>query len=145
MRICKDLDLNKVVDFLGEFALLPTIQKVQFSNYRELRRDHLKNRASFPHAYYIGLRSIQLSGEWKIDIWFGEIGTPLNDYDMPSFSNITKEQRIAILKLKKAWLDEKGGYKDGVISTDFYKSVLEREVSNKEEFKTYLEQKFLHE
>jgi len=137
----KELDINKVIDLLRKFALLPTIQKVQFSNFRELRRDYLKDKAHLPHAYYIGLRSIQSSGEWKIDIWFGEKGIPLNDYDMPSSSKITKEQRIAILKLKKKWLNEKNEYKDGVISIDFYKAVLEYGVNNTEEFKTYLEKK----
>ena len=137
----KELDINKVIDLLRKFALLPTIQKVQFSNFRELRRDYLKDKAHLPHAYYIGLRSIQSSGEWKIDIWFGEKGIPLNDYDMPSSSKITKEQRIAILKLKKKWLNEKNEYKDGVISIDFYKAVLEYGVNNEEKFKTYLKQK----
>ena len=137
----KELDLNKVTDVLKKFALLPTVRKVQFNNYRELRRDHLKSRVRFPHAYYVGLRSIQPSGEWKIDIWFGKTGVPLNDYNAPKSSNITEKQKISILKLKKAWLDEKGGYKDEVISTDFYKAVLEYGATNKEEFKSYLRRK----
>jgi len=136
-----ELDINKVINLLRKFALLPTIQKVQFSNFRELRRDHLKAKAYFPQAYYIGLRSIQPSGEWKIDIWLGEKGIPLNNYNMPSSSKITKEQRITILKLKKVWLNEKNEYKNGVISIDFYKAVLEYGVDNKEKFKTYLKQK----
>lgn len=138
------LDINKVSDLLKEFVLLPTIQKVQFSNFRELRRDHLKNKARLPHGYYIGLRSIQPSGEWKIDIWFGKKGTPINDYDLPNNQSITEEQRITILKLKKAWLDEKGGYKDEIISTDFYKAVLGQGVMNIEEFKSYIKQKEKH-
>jgi hypothetical protein len=134
----KKLDLNKILDLFKEFALLPTIQKVQFNNYRELRRNYLKSRRRFPHAYYIGLRSIQPSGEWKIDIWIEETGTPINDYDVPSPSNITEEQRITILKLKNAWLDKKeGGYKDGIISTDIYKAVLEHGVKNAKEFQAY--------
>lgn len=137
----KEFNLNKIADLLKGFVLLPTIQKVQFNNYRELRRDYIKSRVRFPHGYYIGLRSIQPSGEWKIDIWFGKTGIPLNDYDTPSSSDITEKQRIAILKLKKAWLDEKGGYKDDVISTDFYKAVLNYGVMNKEKFKPYLKQK----
>ncbi len=137
----KELDINKVVDLLRKFALLPTIQKVQFSNFRELRRDHLKTKVHFPHAYYIGLRSIQSSGEWKIDIWFEKMGIPLNNYDMPNSSEVTEEQRIVILKLKNEWLNEKNGYKDGVVSIDFYKAVLECGVNNTEEFKTYLQKK----
>lgn len=135
------ININKVSDLLKEFALLPMIQKVQFNNFRELRRDHIKSRMRFPHAYYIGLRSIQPSGEWKIDIWFGEKGTPINDYDLPDPKSITKEQRIAILKLKKAWLDKEGGYKDGVISTDFYRAVLEGGIMKEEKFKDYIKQK----
>ncbi|MDO8435829.1 MAG: hypothetical protein Q7S82_00375 [bacterium] len=134
----KELDLDKVLDLLKEFALLPTIQKVQFSNFRELRRDHLKSKMRFPRGYYVGLRSVQPSGEWKVDIWFGEKGTPINDYDVLNLSSITKEQRAAILRIKKAWLDEKGGYKDGVISIDIYKAVLEHGIIDENNFKDYI-------
>ncbi len=137
----KELDMDKVAGILGEFALIPTIRKVQFNNYRELRRDHLKDRIRFPHAYYVGLRSIQPSGEWKIDIWFGEKGMAINDYNMPDSSDITREQKITILKLKKAWLDDRGGYKNGVLSVDFYKAVFERNVRNTKEFEDYLRNK----
>jgi len=135
------LDINKVLDLLKGFALIPTIQKVQFSNFRELRRDHLKNKKRLPHGYYIGLRSIQPSGEWKIDIWFGEKGTPINDYELSNSKGLTKEQRIAILRLKKAWLNNEGGYIDGVISTDFYKAVLEYGIMDEERFRDYIKQK----
>jgi len=134
-------DINKVLGILKELALIPTVQKVQFSNFLELRRDYLKSKMRLPHGYYVGLRSIQPSGEWKIDIWFGEKGTPINDYDLPDPNSITREQRIAILKLKKAWLDKEGGYKDEVISTDFYKAVLERGIVSEKEFKDYIKQK----
>jgi hypothetical protein len=135
------LDINKVLGLLKELALTPTIQKVQFSNFRELRRDYLKNKANLPHGYYIGLRSVQPSGEWKIDIWFGDKATPVYDYVLPALETITKEQRIAILKLKKAWLDEQGGYKEGAKSTDFYKAVLDKGVVSEEGFKDYLKHK----
>jgi hypothetical protein len=137
----EEMDINKVTGLLKEFALLPTIQKVQLSNFREFRRDSLKSRARFPRAYYVGLRSIQPSGEWKMDIWFGKKGTPLNDYELPDPSGITEKQRVAILKLKKAWLDGKGGYKDGLISTDFYKAVLEYGAADEEGFRSYLKKR----
>ena len=136
-----ELDINKVLDLLREFALVPTIQKVQFSNFRELRRDHLKSKMRLPHGYYVGLRSVQPSGEWKIDIWFGERGTPINDYELPDSKELTKEQRLAILKLKKTWLSKEGGYRDGVTSTDFYKAVLERGIRTEKEFKDYIKKK----
>ncbi len=97
----EEISIDKVSSLLKELTLLPTIQKVQFSNFRELRRDHLKNKARFPKGYYIGLRSIQPSGEWKIDIWFGEKEVFTNDYDLSCSSKITREQRVAILRLKK--------------------------------------------
>ena len=133
------MDVNKVLDLLKEFALLPTIQKVQFSNFRELRRDHLKSRAGFPHGYYLGLRSIQASGEWKIDIWFGKKGTSINDYETPDSSVITKEKKTAILRIKSLWSTGEAGYKDGVTSVDIYKSVLEHEVIDEHSFKDYIE------
>lgn len=135
------LDINKVLDLLKELALISTVQKVQFSNFRELRRDHLKSKMRLPRGYYIGLRSIQPSGEWKIDIWFGEKGVPINDYDLPDCQDMPKEQRAAILKLKRAWLDERGGYKDEVISTDFYKAVLEHGIVDEEGFEDYIKNK----
>lgn len=134
-------DLDKIAGLLKGLALLPTIQKVQLSNFREFRRDSLKSRARFPRAYYVGLRSIQPSGEWKMDIWFGKKGTPLNDYELPDSSSITEKQRLAILRFKKAWLDEKGGYKNGLISTDFYKAVLEYGAADEEGFRSYLKKR----
>jgi len=135
------LDIDKVLDLLKDFALIPTVQKVQFSNFRELRRDHLKSKRRFPCGYYVGLRSIQPSGEWKIDIWFGEKGAPINDYELPKSKDITEEQRIAILKLKRAWLNEGGGYMDGVISTDFYRAVLEQGITTEKGFNDYIKNK----
>ena len=134
----KKLNLDKVLNLLREFALLPTVQKVQFSNFRELRRDHLKDRKHFPYAYYVGLRSVQLSNEWKIDIWFWEKENPINNYNTANFLNITKEQKIAILRIKKAWLDEKGGYKDKIASVDIYKAVLERGITNENDFRNFI-------
>ncbi len=134
----EEVNLDEVLDQLKNFALLPTIQKVQFGNFRELRRDHLKNKTHFPKGYYIGLRSIQPSGEWKIDIWFGEKGTPINDYNIPRPEEITNKQRVAILGLKDMWIDKNGGYRDGVKSTDFYKAVLEEGVRSEDDFKNYI-------
>lgn len=139
------IELGKILDLLKEFAMLPTIQKVQFDNFRELRRDHLKSRARFPHGYYVGLRSIQPSGEWKIDIWFGEKGVSINDYDIPDPSVITQKQKIAIIRIKKAWLEDvgarPGNYKDGVTSVDIYKAVLQNGIIDEDGFKAYIEKR----
>lgn len=62
---------------------------------------------------------------------------PINDYDILSNAEITENQKIVILKLKKAWLNKQGGYKDGVISTDFYKAVLDYGIKNAKEFGSY--------
>lgn len=134
----EEIDINKVLDLLKEFALLPTIQKVQFSNFRELRRDNIKSKMRLPHGYYIGLRSIQPSGEWKIDIWLGEKGISINDYEIPDPSAITKEQKAAILRIKNIWLAEESGYKDGVTSVDIYKAVLEHGITDEDSFKNYI-------
>jgi len=144
----KKVELEKVLDLLKEFALLPTIQKVQFSNFRELRRDHIKSKRGFPKGYYIGLRSIQPSGEWKIDIWFGEKGIDINDYEISNSLVLTDKQKIAILRIKKAWLDEQsaqrfgriGSYKDEVTSVDIYKAVLEHGIMNEDGFKNYIKE-----
>ena len=132
----KDTDLERVAALLPVFAKMPTIQKVQFNNYMELRRDHRKDRSNFPHGYYVGLRSIEPSGEWKIDMWFGGKEN-LGDFDERELDTITDEQRLAILRLKNEWRAEKA-YKDGVISTDFYKAVLRGDIKNADEFKKYL-------
>ena len=132
----KEVDIRKVVALLPKFATMPTIQKVQFNNYRELRRDHRKDRINFPYGYYIGLRSVEPSGEWKIDMWFGERGA-IGDFDETELDRLTDEQRLVILRLKDEMKNEKG-YKNSAISIDFYKAVLHHGVKNVGEFEEYL-------
>ena len=131
--------LEKVANLFPTLAAMPTIQKVQFNNYRDLRRDYRKDRINFPHAYYVGLRTVQQSGEWKIDMWFGKHGE-VGDYDDSKLNVITTEQRLAILRLKELWKDEKG-YRDGVLSVDFYKAVTRHAVRDEESFIDYLAKK----
>ncbi|MBI5405747.1 hypothetical protein HY972_01805 [Candidatus Kaiserbacteria bacterium] len=131
--------LGAVGDLLSVLAKMPTIQKVQFNNYRELRRDARKDRINFPRAYYVGLRTVQPSGEWKIDMWFGKRGE-VGDYDATELNTITQEQSIVILRLKELWKDGKG-YRDGVLSTDFYKAVMRQDVKDERGFTEYLETK----
>ncbi|MCR4263970.1 MAG: hypothetical protein NUV98_04610 [Candidatus Roizmanbacteria bacterium] len=132
-------NLEAVANLIPALVKMPTIQKVQFNNYRELRRDDRKDRIHFPHAYYVGLRTVQPSGEWKIDTWFGEKGK-IGDYDDSELSIITDEQRLIILRLKEMWKTEKG-YRDGVLSTDFYKAVMRHRVKDEKEFLEYLKMK----
>lgn len=131
----KEYDLKKVTQLLPKLAVLPTVQKVQFDNYREIRRDYRTDRAHFPHGYYVGLRTIQPSGEWKIDMWFGKEGE-IGDID-PRLESLTHEQRSIILNLKKLWVAG-SGYKDGVMSMDIYQGVLDGGVKNEADFKEYL-------
>ncbi len=125
---------DRVLSLMEELGRLKTIQKVQFSNFKEQRRDHIKAKRNFPQGYYIGLRSVQPSGEWKVDIWFKK-EDPNTDRGPFNFSNLSKEQKIAILKIKEAWLDEGGGYKGGVTSSDIYEAVLKDGVMSVEDFK----------
>lgn len=131
--------LEKVASLLPTFTMMPTIQMVHFNNYRELRRDFRKDRINFPHAYYVGLRTVHPSGEWKIDMWFGKHGE-VGDYDDSELNTITAEQRLVVLRLKEIWKTEKG-YRDGVLSTDFYKAVMRAGVKDEKGFMEYLEMK----
>lgn len=133
----QNYDIKKVVNLLPKLATLPTIQKIQFNNYRELRRDYLKNRIDFPHAYYVGLRTIQPSGEWKIDIWFAK-KEDIEEFDDPRLGSLTDEQKGTILSLKQKW-SAQSGYKDGVTGLDFYRAVLDFNVKNEDDFKLYLQ------
>ncbi|MBU6214555.1 hypothetical protein KGM48_01800 [Patescibacteria group bacterium] len=135
----KESSLEAVVDLLPVLAKMPIIQMVHFNNYRELRRDFRKDRINFPHAYYVGVRTVQPSGEWKVDMWFGKRGE-IGDYDASELDASTDEQRLVILRLKEKWRDGKG-YRDGVISTDFYKAVMRHGVKDEEGFKGYLKAK----
>lgn len=128
--------LERVADLIATLTKMPTMQKVQFNNYRELRRDDRKDRIHFPHAYYVGLRTMQSSGEWKVDMWFGKRGE-VGDYDDSELGAITSEQRLAILRLKEGWKDSKG-YHDGILSTDFYKAVMRHGVRDESGFAEYL-------
>lgn len=103
----KEPDLGAVANLLTTLAKMPTIQMVYFNNYRELRRDFWKDRANFPHAHYVGLRTVQPSGEWKIDMWFGKRGE-VGDYDESELDAISDGQRLVVLRLKEAWKDGKG-------------------------------------
>jgi hypothetical protein len=56
--------------------------------------------------------------------------------------NISDKQREIILKLKNSWLT-KDGYRNGVLSVDFYKAVLDFGVETEKDFEHYLETKEL--
>lgn len=135
----KEPDLSAVANLFSTLVKMPTIQMVHFNNYRELRRDFRKDRINFPHAYYVGLRTTRPSGEWKVDMWFGKHGE-LGDYDATELNTITDEQRLVILRLKEMWKDGKG-YRDGVLSTDFYKAVMRHGVKDGKGFIEYLKTK----
>lgn len=135
----KEPDLGAVANLLSILTKMSTIQMVHFNNYRELRRDFRKDRLNFPHAYYVGLRTVQPSGEWKIDMWFGKHGE-VGDYDATELDTITDEQRLVTLRLKEAWKDGKG-YRDGILSTDFYKAVMRHGVKDERGFVEYLKTK----
>lgn len=132
-------DLDAVANLFSMLVKMPTIQMVHFNNYRELRRDFRKDRINFPHAYYVGLRTTQPSGEWKIDMWFGKHGE-VGDYDDSELDAITDEQRLVVLRLKEIWKDGKG-YRDGILSTDFYKAVMRHDVKDEKGFVEYLKTK----
>ncbi|MDE2173436.1 MAG: hypothetical protein KGJ31_02450 [Patescibacteria group bacterium] len=132
-------DLVAVANLFPTLVKTPTIQMVRFNNYRELRRDFRKDRINFPHAYYVGLRTVQPSGEWKIDMWFGKRGE-IGDYDATELDAMTDGQRLAILRLKETWKEGKG-YQDGVLSTDFYKAVMRHNVKDEKGFTEYLRTK----
>lgn len=132
-------DLGAVGNLLSTLTKMPTIQMVHFNNYRELRRDFRKDRINFPHAYYVGMRTTQPSGEWKIDMWFGKRGE-VGDYDATELDAITDEQCLAVLRLKETWKDGKG-YRDGVLSTDFYKAVMRHDVRDEKTFEEYMRTK----
>jgi len=137
----KEYDIKKILNLIPKLALLATIRKVQFSNYREFRKDWRKDRVGFPHGYYIGLRSVQRSDEWKIDIWFIKENED-KSFNDSRLKNLSKEQRETILKLKNLWLT-KDGYRDGVLSVDFYKAVLDFGVKTEKDFEYYLKTKKL--
>ena len=53
---------------------------------------------------------------------------------------MTDEQRLVILRLKDTWKDSKG-YRDSVLSTDFYKAVMRHNVKDEKGFMEYLKTK----
>jgi len=129
-----NIEREKILDILKPLGEMPTIQKVQFSNFRELRRDHLESKKDFPRGYYIGLRSIQPSGEWKIDIWFGKPDAFSEAYNSEKLLNIADEKKALILKIKNETLKDGGGYKKGITAVDIYREVFEEKVGSLEDF-----------
>lgn len=132
-------EIKKIAQLLPQLAVLPTIQKVQFNNFRELRRDHLPIHAHFPHGYYIGLRTVQPSGEWKIDVWFTKRGE-IDEYGGSQLQRLSAEQRGTILVLKERWATG-SDYRDDAVGVDFYRAVLEHGVRSPQDFEQYLRER----
>ena len=132
-------NLEDIVEIIQKLIFIPTVQMVHFNNYQEFRRDYNKISVNFPLGYYLGFRSIQPSGEWKIDMWFKKENDP-KEYDSSKLDSLSNEQRVAILRLKQQFKQGKG-YKDGALSVDFYKAVLEKSIRSEEEFSEYLSKK----
>lgn len=88
------------------------------------------------NGYYIDLRSVQGLNTWKIDTWFIKEAED-KFFNDSRLQNLSDEQRKTILKLKNLWFTE-DGYRDDVLSIDFYKAVLDFGVTTKEDFEHYL-------
>jgi len=131
-----EYDINKVAALLPRLAIKKSVQKVQFSNFREHRRDQFRKQSTLPHAYYVGMRTVQPSGEWKIDVWFAR-QEDVEEYTHPQLTKLSHEQRGTILSLKEAW-STGSSYRDEVMSVDIYRAVLESGIRTAEQFEQYV-------
>ena len=89
----------------------------------------------FPSAYYIGLKKKISKTKWKIDIWFLK-PTDLHkiDYFNLNSDEISKEQKLAILKLK----DYRNKFFQNISSKIIYDMVLKDNISTIEGFKKFI-------
>jgi hypothetical protein len=106
------------------------IREIRVSDY--LENDSLK----------IGIDSLPgRSAEWSIDIWItSDIDTTGFEETDRIMSLLNEDNRNTILELKRVYLG-KGQLHDSMSSV-IYRAVLDDGVSNLEEFKKYLEDKF---
>ena len=90
----------------------------------------------FPVGYYIGLKQ-KIKGyehQWKIDIWLVEKDRDESIKYMQKLRNVTDQEKLAILSLKK-WRDEK---RLDLSSTKIYDAVIDKGTRTIQEFKKEL-------
>jgi hypothetical protein len=140
----RDLDIYLEVNNLSEAdffnlgsQICTTLTPVKMSFRNEL----LAKTKSLPAGWYWGVYlGNERAGGWKIDIW--AVSTQeckqLIRYVADIKQKLTPETIARILAIKsECWQDPQ--YRRSYSSTDIYEAVLEKNISNIEEFRTYLQ------
>jgi hypothetical protein len=134
-----DIDIYVLNTFFTKEQVLRIFQQIANASIFEgyLFYDWRNNKhLNFPSGYYVGLKNRAGDGDrWKIDIWFitkreyGKI--KYRDLDR---IEITKEQRLTILRLK----EYRNRSSQNISSTIIYDAVLKRRVGSLKKFKQYI-------
>jgi hypothetical protein len=107
------------------------VKSLHIADYR------LGQNPNYPHGLYLGMKCFgEQFKEWKIDVWFVADDSE-QTFDEWLTKNLTTEKKLQILEIKNA-IAYHPKYRKEVLSVDIYKAVLENEVTNLEEFKSYL-------
>ncbi|MDQ2741037.1 MAG: hypothetical protein M3Z66_01870 [Chloroflexota bacterium] len=134
--ICLKLDRVTMEAVAGIGARLATHQRVWQVRFRDDTGRWNTDPDHYPDGLYLGVdyRSPE-EYDWNLDIWF--VDEPDRQPDLAHLTTIlprlTSEARMAILRIKHAWVDRaEGGPR--VRGFDVYRSVLDDQVRTPEQF-----------
>lgn len=144
----RDLDIYLENDDLSEtrfFDLGERINSLLNPVKMSFRNERIAKTKGLPPGLYWGIYlGDERQGAWKIDVWAlpKEECKTRGKFCDDLANKISNDARLKILSIKsQCWADPQ--YRKLYTSNDIYTSVLEKDVSNFEDFKIYLRHKFL--
>ncbi len=150
----KDIDLEVIVKNINKDLIAEITSSLIRNSARRLDFSIVDNRnpddsGKGPIGYYIGLKYYDPTtpkkelvssnkNTWKIDLWLVLEGNARSDKSTEDLkAKLNSENRQIILDIKNQIM-EHPLYRYEIFSTDIYSAVLENNVTNIEEFKSYL-------
>lgn len=149
----KDIDIEVIVENLNKIIIAEVMRQIMEKSERRLDFAFIDNGDTFdprnPTGMYLNikyfgyeLKQEELFGKneniWKIDIWFVLPNAARSLEKTETIKRqLTTEKQNAILEIKNI-LASHPKYRKEIFSTDIYTAVLEKGVSNIDEFKKYL-------
>lgn len=123
---------GRYVDFISHYANMPSVVEVGLKDFSVKNTKESTTKGIYTHLLY----QDSALNEWKVDVWFLDFVPPDRSYE-GLLKRATRLEREAILNIKDK-MYKSPLYKSYIISVDIYRAVLEGNVSNFEEFRTYM-------
>jgi len=133
--VSKSFTKKSVLKIFNAIVKSTTFNSYWLADYKKFTH----KRGIFPNAYYIGLKTRVNGEKWKIDIWFFNPNElkKLEQFDIDK-SNITHQQKLAILELK-AWRNK---YNPKISGHHIYQAILENNVKTIAGLKKFIKAKY---